>query len=798
MLGRVISKARRVLVFVLVFACGFYELHDARSAGVWSPAKTTCPKLKRCTCQLDVGGATVSCRNVSQSRVLHSDMDRLQNFPVTKLTFDHVPMSEVPARWLSNHTIHVLVVKNCPLRDIGKAAIANMGRLTRLVLEKDQLKSVPSGLIATNLRVLEIRWNDIKCLTGVLQFPELTVCDLRSNAIETIDEKLLSESPNLQQLLLSDNHIQDIPNRLFENTTKLQSIDFRGNRITIISSLFDGLRYLQSLYLGHNRIADVAMLLNSTIPELKTINLEHNRLGVITEFGASYGAIEVLLLGGCGITDVEPEAFHSLENMTRLDLTNNSISLLDEIVFRKDSKLEFLGLSDNNLTSVSGTFNTTRRMKELTLSSNKINDITDAFKGLTLLRKISMESNLVTHIPDDAFSDNSELTEINFSQNKIRWVGRNALKGLVKLRGLFLQGNELLSLNGSLRHLPEIRFLDASFNAIQSLERGEFENNGRLTSIELMENNISNLRGAFIGADEMKSLNLRKNQVQVLRRSDFPLRMPAKPTLTLAENPLMCDCRLAWLVRRDREVQINNYPTCEGPPWLRGKRLHDVTAIDLVRWKIDCQPGCKCRCNEDSFGERAISVNCSSAALNRTPEVFPKGTTRLDLNGNGLLQLDDGIANGAPHLAVLSLRNNLLSTLNSSYIPETVHSLDLRNNRLERFPHSLVLVRNLTSLWLSGNPFICDCADYPFRQWIEAHGETVPDVHDVICAETSNSLVSLKAFMSLGHEELCPAAAPKNVVYILPAVGTLWRVNGAASNSGWRTSAPLKTTSTVC
>ncbi|KAH9362712.1 hypothetical protein HPB48_001191 [Haemaphysalis longicornis] len=226
------------------------------------------------------------------------------------------------------------------------------------------------------------------------------------------------------------------------------------------------------------------MLLKSKIPYLKTINLRGNRLGVITEFEPSYGAIEVLILKDCKIIMVEPGTFKSLENMIRLDLSNNSISRLDESVFGEDSKLELLQLPDNSLTSVSGTFNRTRLLKELKLTSNQINNITDAFKGLTILRKISLSRNLVTHIPDDAFSDNSELVEINLSENKIRWVGTNALKGLVTLRWLLLQGNKLLSLNGSLRHLPKIQHLDASFNAIQSLEWGEFANNGRLTSIE--------------------------------------------------------------------------------------------------------------------------------------------------------------------------------------------------------------------------------------------------------------------------------------------------------------------------
>lgn len=230
---------------------------------------------------------------------------------------------------------------------------------------------------------------------------------------------------------------------------------------------------------------------------------------------------------------------------------------------------------------------------------------------------------------------------------------------------------------------------------------------------------------------------------------------------------------MAWLIEDDSEIQATGFATCAQPLWLKGKYFGQLADEDFLRWEGECEPGCQCECHEGLLGGREIRANCSSATVGKIPRVFPEGTTRLDLSGNQLGHLDDTIKRAAPHLQVLSLKDNALQRINVASIPDTVKSLDLRGNKLKRLPFSLVTQLSLTSIWLSGNQYTCDCADYSFRQWIHAHQNVVRDARDVMCRKCANLLVSRKQFVTLGQNDLCPAAIPRGVVYLLLAFGIL-------------------------
>ncbi|KAH7941039.1 hypothetical protein HPB49_009442 [Dermacentor silvarum] len=556
-------------------------------------------------------------------------------------------------------------------------------------------------------------------------------------------------------------------------TRLLKEVKLHANRISSAEEVFNDLPKLEVLILTRNKISDTERIARSTLPNLKEVALGQNLINVITKFSSRNSRIQRVTFSNNVVTDILPGAFKLLRKLTKLYLNNNRISYLNDSYFAPDSILEHIDLSMNRLTTLSNVFNTTRRIRVIKLSFNQIRSISVAFSGLTELRKLYLNSNLISCIADRTFQDNIQLVHIDLSSNNISWIARNAFEGLLSLRRLRLDRNLLFSLNGSVRNLAKLQYLGASFNEILSLERGEFGNTGDLTAIYLKANNITNVERAFIGATGLLSLNLDDNQVELLRRSDFAHEILAAAVVTIDNNPLTCDCRMAWLMKADSNIRTTGIPMCVKPWWLKGKYLRELAQEDFFRWEDECEPGCRCECREVSLGGREIHANCSSATVGRIPKMLPEGTTQLDLSGNQLRHLDDTVKKTAPHLEVLLLKDNVLSSVNVTSIPYKVHSLDLRGNNLQRLPYSLVTQLNLTSIWLSGNRYACECADYSFRQWIQAHGDVVRDARKILCARSSNLLVSQKQFVKLGQHDLCPTAIPRRVVYLLLAFGLL-------------------------
>ncbi|XP_064487539.1 protein toll-like [Ornithodoros turicata] len=193
----------------------------------------------------------------------------------------------------------------------------------------------------------------------------------------------------------------------------------------------------------------------------------------------------------------------------------------------------------------------------------------------------------------------------------------------------------------------------------------------------------------------------------------------------------------------------------------------------------DCDPSCSCTCQPDDRYGKSTHVDCSKANLTRTPDVFPRDASVVDLSGNGLRTLGSSLVDGAPHLEALVLSENSFSELSLNEIPKSLKSLDLRNNSFTRFPTDVVVGLNLTSLWLAGNEWICDCESYDFKLWAQVNRLVIQDGALTVCADGSVPQAQGKAIINLGLSDLCPSVASK-VVFAVPAFVLLTIILSAA------------------
>ena len=121
--------------------------------------------------------------------------------------------------------------------------------------------------------------------------------------------------------------------------------------------------------------------------------------------------------------------------------------------------------------------------------------------------------------------------------------------------------------------------------------------------------------------------------------------------------------------------------------------------------------------------------------LNSLPETVLQDTDHLLLSGNNL----DSLINAPDYLNNIALLN-----LSSSHITEideivmevimhNVKSLDIRNNKLKILPKTITQGNKTNELWISGNPYGCNCDMLWIKDWLMDAGN-VMDKKNVTCS----------------------------------------------------------------
>lgn len=149
-----------------------------------------------------------------------------------------------------------------------------------------------------------------------------------------------------------------------------------------------------------------------------------------------------------------------------------------------------------------------------------------SFQGLDL-HWLSITNTNITSVPSASFKNLVHLTHLNLSYNPITTLEPWAFKDLLRLKELIMVNTGLVTVeHHALGGLRQIRVLNFSSNDLQTLEEGSFH------SVNSLE------------------------------------------TLRVDGNPLMCDCRLLWILQRRKTLNFDGrVPVCAGPVEVQGVSL---------------------------------------------------------------------------------------------------------------------------------------------------------------------------------------------------------------------------------
>ncbi|KAL4641623.1 leucine-rich repeat and immunoglobulin-like domain-containing nogo receptor-interacting protein 2 [Arapaima gigas] len=413
--------------------------------------------------------------------------------------------------------------------------------------------------------------------------------------------------------------------------------------------------------------------------ETRILDLSKNKLQAVNpDDFSTYTHLEELDLSGNIIGNVEPGAFGALFSMHSLSLKSNRIKLIPTGVFTGLSNLTLLDISDNKIVILLDyMFQDLHNLKTLEVGDNDLVYISHrAFSGLLSLETLTLERCNLTVVPTEALSHLHNLVSLHMRQLSISTLQPYSFKKLFRLRHLEIDNwpsldvvppNTLHGLNLStlsitntnlsafpyqaLRHLPYLTHLNLSFSRISYIEGGMLRDLIRLRELHLVGAQLSYIEPyAFQGLRWLRVLNVSHNRLDTLERSVFQAP-EALEVLLIDNNPLVCDCRLMWILQKTHLFYFGEaQPECITPEGIRGKPFRDFKE-PLLSYYVPCiKP--KIRGNKTQTlivdeGQPA-RLHCNAEGVPRpvvswiTPrrrQVTSKNNGRITVQTNGTLEI---------------------------------------------------------------------------------------------------------------------------------------------------------------
>jgi len=386
-------------------------------------------------------------------------------------------------------------------------------KVTALHLDGQHLSKISNLDKLEHLKWASFNNNDITKVEGLENTRELVELSLSGNCISRIEG--INHLTQLQHLDISNNNITSLDGIHFEKLTKLKFLAFDSNYISTLSSLKKACSLLE-IYAGNNKISQLREIFYlKSITSLVILDCignpfadesNHYRLFLIYHLqnikaldgipvDCDEGGTAKDTFGGKLSTDfiAEKMGHSNFLELCELDLPNCSLRAVE--LNRTDlfNNLKSLNLEHNNLSHFGGIIHLVN-LKVLCLNYNHIESILPkkATGSPTNGKAVDVES-LPTLL--------HKLEVLHLAHNAISNLPALQLGRLSMLKALFLQGNEIVKVEG-FEGLNELKELVLDRNKIKCFQENSFCSLWKLVELHVEENRLRDL--SYI--DDLKSL----------------------------------------------------------------------------------------------------------------------------------------------------------------------------------------------------------------------------------------------------------------------------------------------------
>lgn len=435
-------------------------------------------------------------------------------------------------------------------------------KVTSLNLDKQHVTKLSGLEKLENLKWASFAENDITKIEGLEHCHKLQELFLDNNCISKIEG--INKLSQLRRLSLDSNYISTLENTGIQYLSSLSYLSLENNRILSLSGV-QKLNSLMELYMGNNVLNSVREIFYlKCLPNLVILDLygnpvvhemENYRLFIIYHLKtlkaldglaieATEGGVAKDTFGGRLTPDFVAEKLgHSnFEEVRELDLPNSAIRIVDLGLNDTFINLRSVNLEHNNLTSFSGLIHLPN-LRVLCLNHNHIECIMPRQKPVQN-KRISVVGTVINNRGGDFFNNNStdtltpvmeSLEVLHLGYNNIKDMAALQLGRLTSLKALFLQGNEILKIEG-LEGLHDLRELVLDRNRIKGISETSFVNQWNLQELHIEENRMRELSNLNC-LEHLQRLYLGSNRIQEMQELEKLDGLVNLIEISLVNNP---------------------------------------------------------------------------------------------------------------------------------------------------------------------------------------------------------------------------------------------------------------------